>query len=88
MDLKDLRYFVAAYEAKSFKGATDALGTVTSNVSMRIRGLEEFLGVPLFVRARRCVVPTAQGELLYGHAKNVIAKVEETERAVRMQSAA
>ena len=88
MDVKDLRYFVAAYEAKSFSGATATLGTVQSNVSLRIRNLEDFLGVPLFVRMRRNVVPTEQGEVLYRHAKNVIATMDETERAVRPTSAA
>ena len=83
MDIKDLKYFVAAYEARSFSGATASLGTVQSNVSLRIRNLEDFLGVPLFVRMRRNVVPTTQGEVLYRHAKHVITSMDETERAVR-----
>lgn len=83
MDVKDLRYFVAAYEAKSFSGATTSLGTVQSNVSLRIRNLEGFLGVPLFVRMRHRVVPTTQGDVLYRHAKQVIATMDETERALR-----
>jgi DNA-binding transcriptional LysR family regulator len=83
MNVKDLRYFVAAYEAKSFSGATPALGTVQSNVSLRIRNLEVFLGVPLFVRLHRSVAPTTQGDLLYRHAKRVIATLDETERAIR-----
>jgi DNA-binding transcriptional LysR family regulator len=83
VDVKDLKYFVAAYEAKSFSGATTALGTVQSNVSLRIRNLEDFLGVALFVRLRRSVVPTTQGEVLYRHAKHVIATMDETERALR-----
>ncbi len=83
MDVKDLKYFVAAYEARSFSAATTALGTVQSNVSLRIRNLEGFLGVPLFVRMRRTVIPTSHGEVLYRHAKHVIATMDETERAVR-----
>jgi DNA-binding transcriptional LysR family regulator len=88
LDVKDLRFFVAAYEAKSFSGATTTLGTVQSNVSLRIRNLEDFLGVPLFVRMRRSVVPTTQGDVLYQHAKNVIATMDETERALRANRAA
>ncbi|MFY9316399.1 MAG: LysR family transcriptional regulator [Burkholderiales bacterium] len=83
MDVKDLKYFVAAYEAKSFSEATTALGTVQSNVSLRIRNLEDFLGVSLFVRTRRNVVPTTQGDVLYRHAKTVLAAMDETERALR-----
>jgi DNA-binding transcriptional LysR family regulator len=88
MDVKDLRYFVAAYEARSFSGATIVLGTVQSNVSLRIRNLEEFLGATLFKRLHRSVVPTAQGELLYRHAMHVIATLDETERAMRTNRAA
>ncbi len=83
MDVKDLKYFVAAYEAKSFSRATIALDTVQSNVSLRIRNLEEFLGVTLFTRLHRSVLPTAQGEILYWYAKHVIDTLDETERALR-----
>lgn len=88
MDVKDLKYFIAAYEAKSFSGATGTLGTVQSNVSLRIRNLEDFLGVPLFKRLHRSVLPTAQGDVLYRHAKHVIATMDETERAIRQNRAA
>jgi DNA-binding transcriptional LysR family regulator len=88
MDVKDLKYFIAVYEAKGFSRACDALGTVQSNVSARIRGLEDFFGVPLFERKHRSVIPTASGERLYAHAKAVMATLETTERAVRLGAAA
>lgn len=84
----DLKFFVAAYEAKSFTGATGALGTVHSAVAQRIRNLEDFLGAPLFVRTRRSVVPTEKGEMLYLYAKNVLATMDEIERALRENHAA
>jgi DNA-binding transcriptional LysR family regulator len=88
MDVKDLKYFVAAYEAKSFSGATTTLGTVQSNVSLRIRNLEGFLGVALFVRLHRSVAPTTEGDLFYRHAKQVIATLDEATRAIRPTKAA
>lgn len=84
MDVKDLRYFIAVYEARGFSRACDVLGTVQSNVSARIRGLENFFGVTLFDRRHRRVVPTESGERLYAHAKAVMATLETTERAVRL----
>ena len=45
MDVKDLRYFVAVYEAEGFSRASRELGTVQSNVSARIRNLEGLLGI-------------------------------------------
>ncbi len=83
MDVKDLRYFVAVYEAKGFSNASKSLGTVQSNVSTRIRCLEDFLGTLLFERRYRGVVPTEKGEKLYIHAKQVIATFDHTERAIR-----
>lgn len=83
MDVKDLRYFVAAYEAKGFSNARPLLGTVPSNMSARVRKLERSLGVALFERRYRSLVPTEKGEALYGRAKGVIASLEATERAIR-----
>jgi len=83
MDVKDLRYFVAAYEAGSFSRATVALGTVQSNVSLRIRNLEQSLGVTLFERRHRSVTPTEHGETLYRHAIQVIETLDETRRAIK-----
>ena len=83
MDVKDLQYFIAVYEARGFLRASESLGTVQSNVSSRIRSLEDTLGVPLFERRYRGVVPTEKGEQLYGHAKQVIAALDHTVREIR-----
>jgi DNA-binding transcriptional LysR family regulator len=83
VDLKDLKYFVAAYEANNFMHASIPLATVPSNVSMRIRRLEEDLGVILFVRRRRGVAPTNEGNLLYGYAKEFLGKIEEARDRVK-----
>ena len=83
MDVKDLKYFVAVYEAKGFSRASFNLGTVQSNVSARIRGLEKWLGTPLFERRYRSIVPTERAEKLYLHAKMVIAALDRTEQTVK-----
>jgi DNA-binding transcriptional LysR family regulator len=85
VDVKDLRHFVAVYETKSFSQASRSLGTVQSNVSARIRGLEKSLGVSLFERRYRAVVPTERGNVLYGHAKQLIASLDRTIREIRPQ---
>lgn len=87
MEVKDLRYFIAVYEANNFAQAGAALHTVQSNVSAHIRKLEEFLGVALFERHRRGAVPTEQGDHLYRYAKNVIALVDEAAESVRGRKA-
>ena len=86
MEVKDLRFFIAVYEAKGFSHACEALGTVQSNVSSRIRNLERLLGVELFERRYRGIVPTANGEKLYEHAKQLMATIDHTQRALRPSS--
>jgi general secretion pathway protein G len=83
MDVKDLRYFIAVYEAEGFSRASRELGTVQSNVSARIRSLEGSLGQPLFERRYRRVAPTVGGDKLYRHAKKVLSSLSEAERALR-----
>jgi DNA-binding transcriptional LysR family regulator len=88
MDIKDLRYFIAVYEANSFMRASIALATVQSNVSMRIRRLEDDLRATLFVRGRRGVRPTKEGELLYRYAKDVLKKMNEAREEITKLDAA
>jgi len=83
MDVKDLRYFVAVYEAEGFSRASRELGTVQSNVSARIRNLEGSLGVELFERRYRRVAPTVGADRLYRYAKKVISSLADAERAIR-----
>jgi DNA-binding transcriptional LysR family regulator len=83
MDLKDLKFFVAVYEAKGFSKASEFLGTVQSNVSARILNLEGALGGPLFERRWRRVVPTDKGVKLYEHAKDILAHTERALKASR-----
>jgi len=86
MDVDDLRFFIAVYESEGFSRASRRLGTVQSNVSARIRSLEGGLGVPLFERRYRRVVPTARGDQLYRHARKVISALGDAERAVRRRA--
>jgi DNA-binding transcriptional LysR family regulator len=82
MDIKDLRFFVAVYETRGFSSASQLLGTVQSNVSTRISGLEEFLGVDLFVRRYRTIEPTKDGDKLYPHAKEFLATLDVIRKLV------
>jgi general secretion pathway protein G len=83
MDVRELRYFIAAYEEKGFARASSRLGTVQSNVSSCIRNLEKSLGVELFERRYRSLQPTEGGERLYRYARHVIDAVDLAENAFR-----
>lgn len=79
MDWDKLRVFHAVAEAGSFTHAGEKLNLSQSAVSRQISGLEESLKVPLFHRHARGLILTEQGELLYGTAKEVFAKLSMTE---------
>ena len=86
MEVKDLRYFVAVYETLNFSRAASRLQTVQSNVSARIRMLEEQLRVALFERTPRAVRPTRRGRALYRPALRIIAAINALEHSARRGS--
>lgn len=73
MDSTDLSFFLAVVEEGGVTAAARRLNCVQSNVTARIRSLEAALGVPLFHRNGRGVVPTRAGERLLPHARQVMA---------------
>ncbi|ALN60248.1 transcriptional regulator, LysR family [Lysobacter enzymogenes] len=63
--LSALRAFEAAARLRSFKRAAQELSVTPTAISHQIRGLEEHIGVRLFERQTRRVVPTAAAERLF-----------------------
>ncbi len=76
LDWDKLRIFHAAAQAGSFTHAGEALHMSQSAVSRQVSALEAELGVPLFHRHARGLIPTEQGELLYRTAREVLQKLE------------
>jgi DNA-binding transcriptional LysR family regulator len=83
LSLHQLTCFLAAYEQGSLTAAAEELGYAQPSVSEQIRALEKSLGVQLFRRVGRGVVPTTVAETLRPHAEKVLAAVDETHRAMR-----
>ncbi|NOX56453.1 MAG: LysR family transcriptional regulator [Planctomycetes bacterium] len=82
MELRHLRTFLAAAEAQSFTRAAETLGVSQAAVSQQIGALERELGVALFERTGRSVVPTDRGRRLYGYAQKILALIEDVHREV------
>jgi DNA-binding transcriptional LysR family regulator len=61
IELKHLRYAEMAERCGSFRKAVDFLSLKQSNLSRRVRHLEEELGVVLFERTNGGVRPTSAG---------------------------
>ncbi|MEO9322757.1 LysR family transcriptional regulator [Nocardioides sp. C4-1] len=83
LSLHQLRCFLATYEHGSLTAAADELGYAQPSVSEQVRALEKSLGVQLFRRVGRGVVPTTVGDTLRPHAEKVLASVEEARQAVQ-----
>lgn len=83
MEYADLRVLEVVARHGSMNRAAAELNTVQSNVTARIRALEERLGTALFERSRRGVVLTAAGERLLPYAARLGALLREAEDAAR-----
>ncbi|HEX7891790.1 MAG TPA: LysR family transcriptional regulator [Ramlibacter sp.] len=73
LDLTSLRYFVAVCENGNITRAAEQEHVVPSAISKRLAQLEHDLRVPLFDRQRRGVAPTAAGEMLLEHSRNILS---------------
>ncbi|MFC3051770.1 LysR family transcriptional regulator [Kordiimonas pumila] len=82
MDWDRLRIFHTVAESGSFTNAGARLNSSQSAVSRQIRALEESMKVSLFTRHARGLVLTQEGQELYNTAREVVLRIEETERSL------
>lgn len=82
LSLHQLTCFLATYEHQSLTRAAEELGYAQPSVSEQVRTLEKQLGVPLFRRVGRGVVPTTAADTFRPHAERVLAAADDAQRAV------
>ena len=82
IDLESLRFFKAVAESGSVSHAAIQLSRVPSNVSTRVKQLEQRLGVDLFKRTSGKFALTVEGEKLLVYADKLIQLAIEAELAV------
>ncbi|TDV13947.1 LysR family transcriptional regulator [Paraburkholderia caballeronis] len=83
MDVADLKTFEAVARHGSMNKAASELHTVQSNVTARIRALEEELGLPLFQRHARGVTPTPAGQRMLPFVGRITRLIDEVQAAAR-----
>jgi DNA-binding transcriptional LysR family regulator len=77
MEINDLRIFqMVAYE-KSISKAASKLGYAQSNITMRIKVLENKLNTTLFSRNNKGTIITLQGEKLLKYADKILKLIDE-----------
>ena len=83
MDLSALRIFQSVVEHGGINKAAAKLHRVPSNVTTRIKQLEEQLGTTLFLRAGRRLALSSEGKLLLTYADRLLRLASEAEAALR-----
>ncbi|MYM30768.1 LysR family transcriptional regulator [Duganella sp. CY15W] len=83
IDLKQLKYFLAVAEEKSFSRAAERLHISQPPLSQQIMKLESELGVKLFARTTRTFELTVAGKALMSEASELLAKMRMTIDTIR-----
>jgi DNA-binding transcriptional LysR family regulator len=82
MDTADLKVFQSVAGAGSMNKAALELNTVQSNITARIKALEDEMGFALFERSNRGVTLTAAGRRLLPYAARAARLLDDARRAV------
>lgn len=85
--LKPLRAFCQVARLGSVSRAAEALYVSQPAVSQQLQALERELGVPLFERNGRRLLPTREGEALYALARPLVDGLDALPAAFRQQLA-
>ena len=83
MEFSQLRIFQAVAEEGSITRAAERLHRVPSNLSTRLKQMEEQLGVELFVRERQRLQLSPAGKVLLDYSTRLLALHDEAHGAVQ-----
>jgi DNA-binding transcriptional LysR family regulator len=78
VELRQLEVFCRVVELKSFSKAAEAVFLTQPTISQHVSALEKYFETKLLDRLGREIKPTHAGELLYRHAREIIALREKT----------
>ncbi len=83
LNLSQLQTFVMVVAEGSMTAAADKLFLTQPAVSQQMKNLEDDMGVELIVRGAKQIKTTAQGELLYEHAKKILSLCVQAEVSIK-----
>lgn len=82
VDLRRLQAFAKVYEFKSFSRAAQEIFLSQPTVSGHIKSLEQELGLQLFDRLGRRIVPTRGADILYDYTRRILDLLTEAGQAL------
>lgn len=85
LNLNYLRIFLVVYRTRSMTLAAKQLHLTQSGVSQQIKSLEDTLGIILFDRINRKILPTSEADLLYAECSRRLDDLEDTLRQISKQ---
>ncbi len=83
LNLSQLQTFVTVAAEGSMTAAADKLFLTQPAVSQQMKNMEDDLGVELIVRGAKQIKMTAQGEILYEHAKKILSLAQMAEVSIK-----
>ncbi len=72
--IKNLQYLIAVADKRSFSKAADTCNVTQSTLSLGIKELERQMGLQLFERSRKNIIPTPAGTKAIIHARDILLK--------------
>ncbi|MEM7367544.1 MAG: LysR substrate-binding domain-containing protein [Bacteroidota bacterium] len=85
MTLTQLSYIIAVDTFRSFAAAANHCCVTQPTLSMQIRKLEEELGVQLFDRSKKPVIPTAIGQGIVLQARTILKEADRIPELIQAQ---
>lgn len=82
MTLQQLEYIVAVAEHRHFLKAAEACDVTQPTLSSMVQKLEEELGIKIFDRKQKPIVPTEVGEIVIAQARQMLAQAQQLRESV------
>jgi DNA-binding transcriptional LysR family regulator len=82
MDIHHLKIFVSVYKNKSFTRASEELHISQPTISEHIKNLENSLDCRLFDRLGRSIMPTAEADVLYPKALQLLDDLDQIQQEI------
>jgi DNA-binding transcriptional LysR family regulator len=84
MDIRKLEAFCKVYELQSFSRAGEAMFLSQPTISSHVANLEDELGVKLFDRLGRKIMPTQAGDVLYENMVTIFRNLDRAKAAIEV----
>lgn len=88
MQIKNMSYIIALAETGTLSGAGKQLGISQPTLSVFLSNLEQELGIDLFLRDKKKLIPTPAGRIYLEAARRILATQEQTLQSIRQLTTA